>query len=59
MSVTLTAAPWQWTNYAGADDTVTIETPDDYVVTFNTDGALAVTAGCQRVTGTYKVSDDG
>ncbi|MCB0246722.1 MAG: META domain-containing protein, partial [Anaerolineae bacterium] len=55
--VSLTTQPWQWTALSGAEDKVTVETPDSYQVTFSEDGTVAVVADCNNAAGTYTDED--
>lgn len=51
----LLATRWLWKSYMSADQTtVNIENPDRYVLQFNSDGSLNITADCNRVVAGYK-----
>ena len=50
----LRANSWQWVSYTGPTETFEIETPERYTVTFNTDASLAITADCNRASGSYQ-----
>jgi D-alanyl-D-alanine carboxypeptidase len=53
----LTANPWQWIAFTGAQGPFTVETPESYQVTFNEDGTVAIAADCNNATGTYTDED--
>ncbi|MCB0042035.1 MAG: serine hydrolase [Caldilinea sp.] len=55
MAAALTATPWQWAEFTGNGEKVTVETPSQYTVRFDGDGTLAVDADCNRVTGRYQI----
>ena len=50
----VTANPWKWTQFAGSDESVNIDDPASYVVTFNDDGTLEIQADCNKAFGTYR-----
>jgi D-alanyl-D-alanine carboxypeptidase len=54
----LTANPWQWIAFTGAQGPFTVETPESYQVTFNEDGTVAIVADCNNAAGSY-TDDDG
>lgn len=47
------ANPWRWTSLGSTDETITIEDPASYVVTFIDDGTVEVLADCNSAFGTY------
>ncbi len=55
MAAALTATQWQWAEFTGNDEKVTVATPAQYTVRFDADGTLAVDADCNRVTGRYQI----
>jgi C-terminal processing protease CtpA/Prc len=56
----LTAQPWQWVSYTGADGEIKIETPANYTLTFSDPdtGEVAIKADCNNATGFYKAQGD-
>jgi D-alanyl-D-alanine carboxypeptidase len=54
----LTTNPWQWEAFVNPMETVDVETPEDYQVTFNEDRTVAVAADCNNASGTYTDQDD-
>lgn len=56
--VSLTAQPWQWIAFSGAQEPFTLETPESYQVTFNEDGTVAIMADCNNAAGAYTDKDD-
>jgi acylphosphatase len=42
----LTAQPWQWAGFSGAEEQLIVETPESYQVTFNADGTVNIVADC-------------
>lgn len=55
--VALTTNPWQWVAFVNPMETVEVETPESYQVTFNEDGAVNVVADCNNASGTYTDQD--
>lgn len=50
----LVGTEWQWQAFQGSDDsTITVETPSDYILTFNEDGSLGLRADCNVGTASY------
>jgi len=49
----ISANPWKWTSLDTSDETVTVENPGRYLVTFNDDGSVEIQADCNRALGTY------
>ena len=57
-SSTITGIVWQWTamqETAPASQSV-VPDPQNYTITFNTDGTVAIKADCNNVTGNYKMN---
>ena len=57
-SPTITGTVWQWTamqETVPASQSV-VPDPQNYTITFNTDGTAAIKADCNNVTATYKMS---
>jgi len=52
---TITGILWQWTSLKNqtTKETTTITNPENYTITFNTDGTLEGKADCNTFTGTY------
>lgn len=51
--VALTTNPWQWVAFVNPMETVEVETPESYQVTFDEDGTVNVVADCNNAAGTY------
>ncbi len=51
----ITGIVWQWTSVTNqtTKETTTVPTPQNYTITFNTDGTLTGKADCNNFTGTY------
>jgi heat shock protein HslJ len=51
----ITGIVWQWTSLTNqtTKETTTISNPENYTITFNTDGTLNGLADCNTFTGTY------
>ena len=47
------ANPWKWTAYGTTAETVTVEAPASYMVTFKDDGTVEIKADCNNASGTY------
>ena len=54
-SNTITDIVWQWTSVTNkpTGETTTVAKPQDYTITFRTDGTLSGKADCNTFTGTY------
>lgn len=54
-SNTITGIVWQWTSVTNqtTKKTQTVSAPQNYTITFNTDGTLTGKADCNNFTGTY------
>lgn len=54
-SNTITGIVWQWTSVTNqtTKETQTVSAPQNYTITFNTDGTLTGKADCNNFTGTY------
>jgi heat shock protein HslJ len=52
---TITGIVWEWTSLTdqSTKQTETVANPQDYTITFNTDGTLAGKADCNTFSGTY------
>jgi heat shock protein HslJ len=55
----LTTQPWQWVSFTSPVEQVQIDKPENYVLTFNKDGAVEIKADCNRTGGTYTTTADG
>ncbi|MEZ4864288.1 MAG: serine hydrolase [Caldilineaceae bacterium] len=51
----LMANPWRWTTYSSDSESVTVETPADYLLAFHEDGTLTIQADCNNAVGSYVV----
>jgi heat shock protein HslJ len=51
----ITGIVWQWTNVTNqtTKQTTTVPTPENYTITFNTDGTVTGKADCNTFNGTY------
>jgi len=49
----LTGNPWKWVSFTNPVEQVKIEKPENYVLTFNKDGTLAIKADCNNAAGSY------
>jgi D-alanyl-D-alanine carboxypeptidase len=45
--------PWKWTSLGSPDETIVVEDPASYLVTFNDDGTVEIKADCNGASGTY------
>ena len=61
MPKTVTNITWQWSNLTEQSPTSQskIPNPENYTITFQDDGKVAVKADCNRVSGTYKWDKQG
>ncbi|NTU78911.1 MAG: META domain-containing protein, partial [Chloroflexales bacterium] len=50
----LRANPWQWVGYSGPIEQFTLADPANYLLTFNEDATLAITADCNQAAGSYQ-----
>jgi C-terminal processing protease CtpA/Prc len=57
----LTAQPWQWVSYTGADGEIKIETPANYTLTFSDPATkdAAIKADCNNADGFYLIRGSG
>ena len=53
--VMLQANPWQWVAFTNPMEGYQIENPQNYLTTFNEDGALNIVADCNNAMGSYTV----
>lgn len=49
---------WQWKQTTYTNKTITPTTPDDFVITFMTEGQFSATTDCNTIVGTYTISGD-
>ena len=49
----LLANPWQWTSFINPVEKYTVETPENYQLTFQTDGTVDIKTDCNLASGTY------
>jgi heat shock protein HslJ len=59
LQLALTGVLWQWQGNAANDGEMTLEPdhPENYSVTFQEDGKLAIQADCNRAMGVYTLSE--
>ncbi|NTV03532.1 META domain-containing protein, partial [bacterium] len=50
----LRANAWQRAAYSGATESFTVNNPGNYILSFNSDGTLAVKADCNQAAGSYQ-----
>ena len=57
----LTGVLWRWQGIVGSSGEITLQPdhPENYSVTFQVDGKLAIQADCNRAMGVYTVSESG
>ncbi len=55
----LRAHPWHWVSFAGAVEQFEVAAPENYQLTFNVDGTIAIVADCNRANGNYTPDDSG
>jgi heat shock protein HslJ len=53
----LLANPWQWTSFINPVEKYTVESPENYQVTFHEDGSLDIKADCNLAGGSYTTSE--
>ncbi|MCB0124092.1 MAG: META domain-containing protein, partial [Caldilineaceae bacterium] len=58
-AIELTTNPWLWTSFTDPVEQFDIETPENYTVTFNTDGTVNIKADCNNASGSYTADDNG
>ena len=51
----VTSYPWLWTSFTSPVEQFEVQAPEDYVVTFNDDGTVNITADCNQASGSYTV----
>ena len=49
----LLANPWEWISFVNPVEKYTVETPENYQLTFQTDGTVDIKADCNLASGTY------
>jgi D-alanyl-D-alanine carboxypeptidase len=49
----LTANPWQWAGFTSPTEQFKLDQPGNYLVTFQSDGTVAIKADCNNASGTY------
>ena len=54
----LRANPWQWVSYNGPVESFFIDQPQNYALTFNADGKVAIRADCNKAVGSYQGEDN-
>jgi len=52
-SPTLTTNPWQWVGFTSPVEQFKLDQPENYLVTFQEDGTVAIKADCNNASGTY------
>ncbi|MCB0144249.1 MAG: META domain-containing protein [Caldilineaceae bacterium] len=57
--IELTTNPWLWTSFTDPAEQFDVETPEDYTITFNTDGTVNIKADCNNASGSYTADDNG
>jgi len=45
--------PWQWVSFTNPAEEFEIESPESYLLTFNSDGTVSVKADCNNAAGSY------
>jgi len=55
----LTGVTWEWISTATAEETIEVNDPSRYQITFNDDGTLVIKADCNNVIGSYAAGEDG
>ncbi len=45
--------PWQWASFTNPASQFEVESPESYVLTFNSDGTVSVKADCNNASGSY------
>ncbi|MCB0123825.1 MAG: META domain-containing protein, partial [Caldilineaceae bacterium] len=58
-TIELTTNPWLWTSFTDPVQQFDVETPENYTITFNTDGTVNVKADCNNASGSYTADDTG
>jgi heat shock protein HslJ len=49
--------PWQWVSFTSPVEQFQVETPENYVLTFNDGGTVNIKADCNNASGSYTVDD--
>jgi heat shock protein HslJ len=49
---------WEWVSFTTPVEQIDVDAPERYLVTFGSDGRVAIRADCNRGTGAYTISDD-
>lgn len=52
----LVTHPWQWVSFSSPEETFDVEMPASYLVLFNTDGIVDITADCNTAIASYGVA---
>lgn len=58
-AIELTTNPWLWVSFTDPTQQVEIDAPEQYTITFTTDGTVKVKADCNIASGTYTADDNG
>ncbi|MCB0106993.1 MAG: META domain-containing protein, partial [Caldilineaceae bacterium] len=59
LAIELTTNPWLWTSFSDPMEEFAVETPENYTITFNTDGTVNIKADCNNARGSYTADDNG
>ncbi|MEZ4864285.1 MAG: META domain-containing protein [Caldilineaceae bacterium] len=59
MDESLTGTTWQWVGLTDPMQQVTIDTPENYTLTFLADGSIQIHADCNEATAAYTATDEG
>lgn len=57
-AVNLTDGTWQWVDWTDTTGTTTVPNPENYTLTFNSDGTFTGLADCNSFSGTYTQDGD-
>jgi len=58
-AVELTTNPWLWVSFTDPTQQFELDAPEQYTISFNTDGTVNVKADCNNAGGTYTADDNG
>lgn len=58
-AVELTTNPWLWVSFTDPTQQFDLDQPEQYTITFNTDGMVNVKADCNNASGAYTADDNG
>ena len=54
----LRANPWQWVAFTSPVETYSVDSPQNYTVTFNNDATVNIVADCNNANGSYVIADN-